>query len=584
MIKKSRWWMHLFVLATISTMVVFGTKYYKRSRRARKYKQSLNIAVKAKEIKEQKPFVIIVPSYNNAEFVEKNLSSILEQEYSNFRVIYIDDCSTDATYKKAAQVVRRYNAEGKVKLIRNKRNFGSMANMYNAVHSCKNEEIVAVVDGDDWLSYVHVLRDLNAYYQNDDVWMTSGNYLEYPEYVEGQNQPFDLKTLKSASVRRKSWQTSHLRTFYAGLFKRIRIEDFLYQGNFFPVSADVAAMLPMLEMAREHAYYIPDILYMYNTSNPICDAKMRYDRQQFFDNYIRKQSSYPKLEKHPSTMKKLNESDVSDVIVFSYNRPLQLYSFLESFHKYVKNFGEIFVIYRVDDRAFQKAYDSVIKCYPNVNYIRQDGPNPHKNFKPMVLDCLFNYEKAPSSYVTFAVDDIIVKDHIDFSEMILELEKKKAHAFFLRLGRNVEYCYMDDCRQKMPIFLPTNGKVLAWQYSSGTGDWDYPHTLDFTLYRKGDILGDLSEMIYTYPNTMEEEWTHRADHTRVGLCYERSKILNIPMNIVSEYERGNRQMRCFSAKELLDKFNEGLKIDINPLYQVANSSAHHECEPQFVPR
>ena len=49
-------------------------------------------------VKEHKPFVVIVPSYNNSEWVERNLRSIFEQKYDNFRVIYIDDASTDGTW------------------------------------------------------------------------------------------------------------------------------------------------------------------------------------------------------------------------------------------------------------------------------------------------------------------------------------------------------------------------------------------------------------------------------------------------------------------------------------------------------
>ena len=46
---------------------------------------------------EEKNFVFIVPSYNNSEWYIKNISSIFNQNYSNYRVIYIDDASTDNT-------------------------------------------------------------------------------------------------------------------------------------------------------------------------------------------------------------------------------------------------------------------------------------------------------------------------------------------------------------------------------------------------------------------------------------------------------------------------------------------------------
>ena len=45
----------------------------------------------------ERSIVVIIPSYNNVRWVEKNLMSVFEQKYENFRVIYIDDCSTDGT-------------------------------------------------------------------------------------------------------------------------------------------------------------------------------------------------------------------------------------------------------------------------------------------------------------------------------------------------------------------------------------------------------------------------------------------------------------------------------------------------------
>jgi len=46
----------------------------------------------------EKSMVVIIPSYNNESYCEKNLTSVFSQQYENYRVIYIDDCSN---YDKA---------------------------------------------------------------------------------------------------------------------------------------------------------------------------------------------------------------------------------------------------------------------------------------------------------------------------------------------------------------------------------------------------------------------------------------------------------------------------------------------------
>ncbi len=67
----------------------------------------------------EKPFVIIVPSYNNSRFVEKNLQSIFTQRYENYRVIYIDDNSSDQTYGQAKALTEQWEQTKRITLIHN---------------------------------------------------------------------------------------------------------------------------------------------------------------------------------------------------------------------------------------------------------------------------------------------------------------------------------------------------------------------------------------------------------------------------------------------------------------------------------
>jgi hypothetical protein len=103
-----------------------------------------------------------------------------------------------------------------------------------------------------------------------------------------------------------------------------------------------------------------------------------------------------------------------------------------------------------------------------------------------------------------------------------------------------------------------------------------------TLYKKADIEADLMAIEFDRPNAKEEVWAQRADLSKVGLCYETSKIVNIPLGLVNMSE--NRNMNLYSAEEMLTFFNQGLKIDIEPLHQIQNISAHIEYQPLFIER
>ena len=67
-------------------------------------------------------------------------------------------------------------------------------------------------------------------------------------------------------------------------------------GNYYKMTGDLAAMFPMLEMAQERQEYIPDIIHVYNRSNPINDDKEDHSMQLRFDKEIRQKEVYSRLE------------------------------------------------------------------------------------------------------------------------------------------------------------------------------------------------------------------------------------------------------------------------------------------------
>jgi hypothetical protein len=60
---------------------------------------------------------------------------------------------------------------------------------------------------------------------------------------------------------------------------------------------DMAIMYPILEMAGDKHHSFKEILYVYNTSNPLSDDKKNRELQLFFEGYIGKQKRYLPLLK-----------------------------------------------------------------------------------------------------------------------------------------------------------------------------------------------------------------------------------------------------------------------------------------------
>ncbi len=245
----------------------------------------------------EKPIVVIIPSYNNAQWYQRNLDSVFSQNYQNYRVVYIDDVSTDNTGQLVKSYIEQKGKEKRVDFIQNEKRVGALSNIFYAVWSCDPMEIVVSLDGDDWLANEEVLSKLNSTYADPEVWMTYGQFSCFP-YVDGVGAaevPFSV--IASNSFRESPWVTTHLRTFYAGLFQKINLEDLLIDGNFFSMTWDMAMMFPMLEMAGDRSRFIPDVLYVYNIENPLNDGKVNRMYQAALEEMIRRKEKYlPILE------------------------------------------------------------------------------------------------------------------------------------------------------------------------------------------------------------------------------------------------------------------------------------------------
>ncbi|GMU19493.1 MAG: hypothetical protein AMXMBFR12_06850 [Candidatus Babeliales bacterium] len=254
-----------------------------------------NIWEKKYELSE-KPFVIVIPSYNNKNWYKRNLDSAFTQKYTNFRIIFIDDCSPDNTGQMVVEYVKLLGKEDKITVILNKERVGALANIYNAVHMCQPHEIIVNLDGDDWLAHPLVLNHLNALYNDPDVWLTYGQFQWWPKNVPGFSCAVPLHILEEGKIREYGWVTSALRTYYAGLFQKIKKEDLLYENKFFPMAWDLAIMFPMIEMAGPRCRFINEILYIYNTESNINDHKVNGNQQVDLGNIVRGKPRYSKID------------------------------------------------------------------------------------------------------------------------------------------------------------------------------------------------------------------------------------------------------------------------------------------------
>lgn len=242
----------------------------------------------------QKHIVIVTCSFNNKSFYQWNLDSIFAQQYDNWHLIYVDDDSPDGTGQLVQEYIDAHEMNHKVTLIQNKDRQLAMANLYRAIHMCGRGSIVAVLDGDDRFAHGKVLQRVNKAYANPNIWLTYGQFRVhggFPFYCH----PYPKHVIDNGSFRTYLNTPSHLRTFYAGLFHKINKIDMMHEGEFFRMTYDLAMMFPMVEMARTHFAFIPDVLVDYNNANPINDHKVNKSLQRNIDQIIRGRPRYKEI-------------------------------------------------------------------------------------------------------------------------------------------------------------------------------------------------------------------------------------------------------------------------------------------------
>lgn len=308
-------------------------------------KQTISYSSPKISFNHNKKFVIVIPSYNNSKWCDKNIASAINQNYKDYRVIFMDDCSSDNTFEIVEKQVAASTVKDKFTLIKNASRVGALENLYTAIHSCDDDEIILTLDGDDWLANENVLNKLNEAYSSDDVWMTYGQYQNYPDGGTGVAQQIPVNIAAAGSFRQFTWCSTHLRTFYAWLFKNIKKEDLCYEGKFMAMTWDMAMMFPMLEMSGHRSKFISDFLYTYNLENPINDHKVNVKLQQDLDRYVRRLPRYQKL--NAPIMKDIKQTNIGLLIIATnqYDRFIQ--GLISSADNYFINDPNVKVTYYV---------------------------------------------------------------------------------------------------------------------------------------------------------------------------------------------------------------------------------------------
>lgn len=283
--------------------------------------------------------------------------------------------------------------------------------------------------------------------------------------------------------------------------------------------------------------------------------------------------------------KDVSQKPAVDLIIFSYDRPMQLYAYLESIDKHLKHVHKTFVLYRTSTDSFDDGYQEVKKKFSQVTFVQQTR-SQSGDFKPLLLHLCF--KKSKTDYVMFGVDDIIVTRPCDLETCLETLQETNNYGFYVRLGKNIRTHYGLAPGQtfELPVLKEVKKDVFEWTLKSNDffNPWHYPHSVDMTIFKKNTIKDALKSLVYTSPNTFEFVWSRMisiSDEAK-GLCFDKACMVNIPLNLVQEFKE--KHMNFATPAELLARFIKGEKIDVDAFFMYENKSPHEDLVPRFIAR
>lgn len=89
---------------------------------------------------------VITPLYNSEDYIAETIESVINQEYTHWEMIIVDDCSTDGS----AAIVERYaRQDSRVKYYRLDKNYGAPYAARNLATEKASGRFIAFLDSDD---------------------------------------------------------------------------------------------------------------------------------------------------------------------------------------------------------------------------------------------------------------------------------------------------------------------------------------------------------------------------------------------------------------------------------------------------
>lgn len=164
---------------------------------------------------------VVIPTYNRSNVLSRAIESVLNQSYSNFELIIVDDGSTDGT----KELVSQYS-DSRIRFVEFGSNKGANAARNEGIRK-SNGKYISFLDSDDEFTSDHLENAVSCLKQSPRS--VKGVYTSQKKYIDGSFHSSSVakKVLNSPKQIIRSYSANGFSsfTFLSGVFDKVGLLD-----------------------------------------------------------------------------------------------------------------------------------------------------------------------------------------------------------------------------------------------------------------------------------------------------------------------------------------------------------------------
>jgi glycosyltransferase involved in cell wall biosynthesis len=221
---------------------------------------------------------VLIPTYNNAQFLDEAIQSVLAQTYTDYELIILDNCSTDNT----DEVIRPYLKDKRISYYKNETNIGLVGN-WNKILDYANGAYLKYLCSDDKFHPQLLEKFVPIMDQYPSVSLVTSN----KDYFGSQNKKITLPFVGLTNGKEVIYETLRTIDFIGDPTCVMLRKSNLHLGGF---KKDMLWFVDW-EMWIKHlsigdAYFIPEtLLYTRKHAGQVTNAVVKKNFSYRFDEY-----------------------------------------------------------------------------------------------------------------------------------------------------------------------------------------------------------------------------------------------------------------------------------------------------------